>query len=117
IANPDIEIGVDPGTGGDSLNRGDLVRVAQGFTDGERAYIRIAGNSSVKLAQKFAAVAGVILPGIFAIENQRQRQRDARLDAFGDRARAAVEVLRGGGRVHAAVYEADQIVKIMIAKD
>ena len=108
MADPDVEIGVDPRTGRDSLHRGDFARFAQGFADGEGADIRIARNAPIKLAQKFAAIAGVILPGIFAVENQRQSQRAARVHAFGDGADTAVEVLGGGDSVHAAVNEADQ---------
>ena len=69
------------------------------------------------MTQEFAAVAGVILPGIFAVENQRQCQRAARVHAFDDNADAPIEVLGGVGGVHAAIDEADQIGKIMISKD
>ncbi len=117
MADPDVKVGIDPRTGRDSLHRGDFARFTQGFADGEGADVRVARNPPVELAQKFAAVAGVILPGIFAVENQRQGQRAARVHAFGDGADAAVEVFGGRARVHAAVNEADQIGKIMIAKD
>src|SRR5713101_4495520 len=66
VTNPDVEIGVDPRGGEDSASGRYFLVGRDGFAGGQRSKILIGLNSFVEFAQELAAVAGVVLPGIFA---------------------------------------------------
>ncbi len=68
--DPDIEIGVDPRRRKNAVVGGNFSCRGNRFACRQGTNIRIVVNPAVKLPQKFAAVAVVILPRIFAIENQ-----------------------------------------------
>src|SRR6266852_4672221 len=68
VTDPNIEIGVDPRSGEDSGGRGKFVGGGDSFAGRQRAEILSILNAFVKIAQEVAAAAGVILPGIFAVE-------------------------------------------------
>src|SRR6266446_509291 len=116
VTNPDVEIGVDPRGGENSAGGGDFLGGSDGFAGGQRAEILITLNAFVKFAQEFAAVAGVILPGIFAVEKQADGQRLLARDAFAEKTQTSVQVGGSGFAGHAAVDEADQVREMVVAK-
>ena len=115
-ANPHVEIGVDPGRGENSVVARDFSGGRGGLARRQRLNIGIVVDSPVKLPQKFAAVAAEIFPRIFSVQNQGNGQRAPDVDSLPDRANALVQILGRRIRIHAAVNEADQVRKIMIAK-
>ena len=66
--DPDVEIGVDPGSGKDAIHR--LRRQQpQGLAHGHRAHLPVLRDPAVQFAQKRPPVTVVIFPCIFAIED------------------------------------------------
>ena len=116
VADPDVEIGVDPGCRENPAVVGSVFCGGNRFAGGERAKIRIARYSLVEFAQKFATVARVIFPRIFAIEENGNRERVGALHTVSDVAKLAVQIGGGGFLVHAAVDESDEIGELVIAK-
>ena len=70
VADPHVEIRVDPRCRENSRRWREFRRPRRSLRGGERANIRIVLNVSIELAEKFAAVAGIIFPGVFAVQNQ-----------------------------------------------
>ena len=70
VADPDVEIGVNPRSRKNPRGRGDFSRGRDGLCDGKRTEIGVRFDAAIKLAQKFAAISGVVFPSVFAIEEQ-----------------------------------------------
>src|ERR1019366_7756043 len=67
-ADPDIEVGVDPGAREDVVQR--LGRhQAEGFAGGEGAQPRVVANTLVEFAQEGAAVVVIVFPGVLAVQD------------------------------------------------
>src|SRR6266446_6774906 len=116
VTDPDLKIGVDSGGGEVSADSRNFLGGGDGSVGGQRAEILIILNTFVKFAQEFAAVAGVIFPGIFAVEKQADGQRLLARDAFAEKTQTSVQVGGSGFAVHAAVDEADQVREMVVAK-
>ena len=87
MADPDVEVGVDPGTGVDA---GDFVGgdALEGFGDGDGGEGGILGDEAVEFFEEGAAAVVVVLPGVFAIEDDGDEGIAAFADvghAFNDR--------------------------------
>src|SRR5205085_10826562 len=91
VSDPNIEISVNPGTRENFADHGNLSRSSYGFARGEGAEIRIGLDTTVKLAQEFAAVAGVIFPGVFAVEKKTNRERLIAGDFFAEHAQTRMK--------------------------
>ena len=74
MADPHVEIGVNPGARKNLARHGDCSRGSNGFAGSECAKVGIGFDAPVKLSQEFAAVAWVILPSIFTIEKKTNRK-------------------------------------------
>ena len=82
MANPNIEIRVDPGSGENSGVRRNNAGGGDRFRRGERPKILISVDSAVKFAQEFAAISGIVFPGVFAVQKQANREWLRGLHAF-----------------------------------
>src|SRR5258707_12660021 len=74
-ALPIFKIRVDPRRRENSTGGRNVVRGCDRFTGGERAKILIVRDAAVELTEKFTTVARVIFPGIFAVEEDANRER------------------------------------------
>ena len=75
VANPNVKVGINPGSGKNPRSRRNFSSAGDGFTCRERAEVRVGFDAAVKFAQEFAAVAWVIFPGVFAIEKKANGER------------------------------------------
>src|SRR5437879_4686106 len=116
MANPHVEIGVDPGSGENPCGGGKRAGSGNRFGRGKGAKILIALDARVKLAKKRAAVSWVVFPGIFAVEKKANGEWLIARHVFSQMAHAVVQVGCSGFRVHAAVDKTDEIREMMIAK-
>src|SRR5258708_17152107 len=116
MADPDVEIGVDPGSGENSGGGGKIAGGANRFRRSDRAEILIAPDACIKLAEKSAAVPRVVFPGIFAVEKKTNGQRLIARHALSEMAHAIVKIGSSGFGVHAAVDETDEVREMVIAK-
>src|SRR5260370_31181463 len=116
MADPHVEIRVDPRSGKNSGGSWNFTAGGNGCAGCQRAEILVALNASVKLAEEDASVPSVVLPGVFAIEEKANCERLIALHGFSEMAHSNVEIRRGGFRVHAAVDETDKIGQVVIAK-
>src|SRR5260370_29353437 len=116
MADPDVEIGVDPGSGENAGGGGKIAGGANRFRRSERAEILIALDACIKLAEKRAAVPRVVFPGIFAVEKKTNGQRLIARHALSEMAHAIVKIGSSGFGVHAAVDETDEGREMVIAK-
>ena len=115
-ADPDVEIGIDPGSGEDTIDAHGLHQPG-GLGDGHGTHAGILGDTAVQLAQKFAAAFVVVLPGILAVQNNGHERIPSGLqDAGAIFPDAAQEVLRGGLFVHFRIHKADQVAQEVVAK-
>src|SRR5271165_1496426 len=71
--DPDIEVGVDPRPGYQPPQVTEVARLVarDGLADGHRLNLVVMLQGIVEAAQEFAPRLGVILPRIFAVENNR----------------------------------------------
>ena len=91
---------------------------AKRLAHGHRAHARVVGDAPVQLAQEGAAVAVVILPGVFAIQNDgHQRVAAGGQNAGAVFADAPQKIVGRRGGVHLGVDKADQVAQEMIAED
>src|SRR6266576_6248127 len=67
-ADPDIEVGRDPGARGDRIQTVEVVMPRDRFRDGYGFYPWSVLQRVVETAQEFAARLGIVFPGVFAIE-------------------------------------------------
>src|SRR5205807_4664774 len=116
VPDPNIEVSVNPGTWENFADHGNLSRSSYGFARGEGTEIRIGLDTTVKLAQEFAAVAGVIFPGVFAVEKKTNRERLIAGDFFAEHAQTRMKIGCGRFGFHAAIDEADEIRQVVITK-
>src|SRR5690349_3819626 len=116
MSDPHIEISVDPGSGENSRIGGDFASRSNRFACRQGTEVLIPGDSSVELAQEFAAIPGVIFPGVFAIEKQANRQGLRGSHTFAKFAKPSVQIGGGVLTVHAAVYKSDEVGKMVVAK-
>jgi hypothetical protein len=117
VADPHVEIRVDPRGWEYSLHRRRSGVGLYGFTDGEGADLGIVLNAAIKFAEELATVLRVVFPGVFAVENHADRCGAALRFTIADRADAAVQVLCGGYRAHPAIDEPDQIRNVVVAEE
>ncbi len=116
-ADPDIEVGVDPGAREDVVQR--LRRhQAERLAGGDGAKSRVVADALVEFAEERAAVEVIVFPRILAVEDDGHEG----VAAGGQNARAiladAVQEIGGGmGRFHLGIDEADQVAHEMIAED
>ena len=73
-------------------------------------------DAPVKLPEKFAAVARIIFPGIFSVEEDRDGQRTAALHALREVPQPSVQVGRSRARIHPAVDKSNEVRKVMVAE-
>src|SRR5260370_31900870 len=116
MANPHIEIGVDPGSGENPWSAGKRSGGGNRFGRRKGAKILIALDARIKLAKKRTAVPRVVFPGIFAVEIKANGEGLIARHVFSQVAHAIVKVGCSGFGVHAAVDETDTIRKMAIAK-
>jgi hypothetical protein len=103
-ADPDIEVGVDPGAGEDAVEGAGGV-AGDAFADGDGLHAGVGGDAGVELAEEFAAAFGEVLPGVFAVEDDGD-EGVAAVAVFAD---AGEEVVGGFFGAHFGVDEADQV--------
>src|SRR5260370_9401758 len=96
MADPDVEICVDPGSGENSSGGGNFAGGGDGFAGGESAEILVALDARVKLAQERAPVSRIVFPGVFAIEKKTNRERLIALHSLTQMAHSSMEIGRGG---------------------
>ena len=116
MTDPDVEIGVDPRRGENSRCDGNFTSGGDGFAGGEGPEILVALDAPIKLAEKGAAVARIVFPGVFAVEKKTNRKRLIAQHGFSQLAHAIVEIRRSGFGVHAAINEADEIGKMVVTE-
>ena len=116
MADPHVEIRVDPGSGENSSGGGNFAGGGNGFAGGQRAEILVALDASVKLAEEGASVSGVVFPGIFAVQKKTNREGLIAVHGFSEMAHSNVEIRRGCFGVHAAVNKTDKVGQVVIAK-
>jgi len=116
MAGPDVEIRVDPGAGDDVGDGGEFAGSGDRFRGGERADIGVSLDAGVETAEEIAAIAGEILPGVLAVENEGNSERAIGMGALADGADAAMKVFGGGVGGHAAVNKADEVGEIVVAE-
>src|SRR5207237_10186295 len=80
-ADPDIEIGIDPGTGHKGLQLWLVTMPRDGFRDGHRLHTGSFLESVIKAAQEFTARVRIVFPSVLAIEDDG----DDSVFAFGDK--------------------------------
>jgi len=115
-ADPDIEVGVDPGTGMDAGEFGGGEAV-EGFGNGDGGEGGILGDALVEVAEEGASVAIEVFPGVFAVEDDGDEGVLALVvEVAGVFADAVEEVVGGVGGVHAGVNEADEIAEEVVAE-
>src|SRR4029077_85737 len=117
VPNPNIEVRVDPRGREDSTRGAHFPSRRERLACGERAKIRVSFDALVELAQEFAPVTGIVFPGIFTIEKERDRQWLGALHALSERTQTTVQILRRGLSVHSAVDETDQVGKMVIPEE
>ena len=114
-ADPDVEVGVDPGPrrhmGQDAAGR-QLERLRSG--DGLE--IRVPRHQAIKALQEFPAVARIVLPAVFAVEDHGDHC-GAATGAPACSPDALVEVVSGGVGLHSGVHEADEVGKLVVAEE
>src|SRR6266481_1102539 len=117
VADPDVEIRVDPGGGENSGSGRNFAGSGDGFAGRERAEILIGLDAAVKFAEEGTAGARIVFPGVFAVQEKTNGERLIALDGFAEVSHAIVKI--GGGRFgfHAAVDKADEIGKMVIAEE
>src|SRR5690349_19812508 len=86
VANPNIEVSVNPGGRKNRRGRRDFSSSGDGFTGSQRTEIEIGFHAAVKLAQKFAAIARVVFPGVFSVEKETNSKRLIAGDFFAEKA-------------------------------
>src|SRR5579859_895865 len=116
MADPDVKVCVNPGRRKNSGARRNVARCGDGFAGSERPDILICLHAAVEFAQKLAPVPRKILPGIFAIEKNANRQRLGRLHPLAKIPKLAVKVRSCVFSAHPAVDEADEVREMMVAK-
>src|SRR5947207_13000793 len=68
-ADPRVEVGVKPGAWGQRMQQIDIAVARDCLRDRKRLDGGIVLQSFVEAPQKFASRLGVILPGVFAVQN------------------------------------------------
>ncbi len=116
VANPNIEIRVNPGSGENPRVGWNVARRGNRLGRSERPEILISLDAPVKFAQKLAAIPRIVFPGIFAIEKQAHREGLSGLHVFSKRSKPAMQIRGGILAIHAAINETDEIGKVVIAK-
>ena len=69
MANPDVKIRIDPRARKNAIESLYVARRCNGLRDRQCANFGVLLNTRLKLAEEFAPVARIILPGVLAIEN------------------------------------------------
>src|SRR6516225_6307236 len=72
-ADPDVEVGIDPGARHNVGERSRLYEV-QGLAGSYTADFRVALEQIIELSEKRPAVLAIELPRVFTIENQRNHR-------------------------------------------
>src|SRR5229473_672671 len=116
MADPHVEIGVNPGSGENPGSGGKRAGGGNRFGRREGAKILIALDACVKLAKKRPAVPGVVFPGIFAVEKNTNGEGLIARHVFSQMAHAIVKIGCSRSGVHAAIDKTDKIREVVIAK-
>src|SRR6266567_8038619 len=116
MADPHVEVGVDPGCGENPGSGGNFTGYGNGFAGGECAEVLIALDPDVKFAQEPAAVARVIFPSVFAVEKKTDGERVIDRHAFTEMTQPIMEICRGFLCIHAAVNETDEVCQVVVPK-
>ena len=90
----------------------------EGFADSHGFEGTIGGDQAVEFFEERPAVALVMLPGVFPVENDRHECVAAQgVDAAGVVANAIEEVRGGLGGLHARVDKADEVAQEVVAEE
>src|SRR5207247_10877724 len=116
VGNPHVEICVDSRGGENSSGGGNSAGGGDGFGCSKRAEILVVLDASVKLAEKRAAVPWIVFPGVFAVEEETDRERLIGLHCFSEVPHAGVEVGGIGLGIHSALNVRDEVGQVVIAK-
>src|SRR6266436_8043591 len=116
MADPHVEIRVDPGRGKNSGGDGNFAGGGNGLGGGQRTEILVTLDASVKLTEEGASVPRVVFPGIFPIEEKTDGERLIALHGFAEMAHSIVEIGGCGFGVHAAIDKTNKIGQVVIAK-
>ena len=117
VSNPDIEIRADPRPRENPFHNR-LAGVSWMASLTVRG--RISGSSSIlliKFSQEIPAVARVVFPRVFAVEDYAHRCGSAGRLTISDCANPPVQVIRRNIRAHPAVNKSNQIRQIMVAEE
>ena len=68
-ADPDIEVGVNPGAGCQRIQDIDIAMLRDSFRNCKRFDRGIVLQSIVEASQEFASGFGIVLPGVFTVQN------------------------------------------------
>src|SRR5262249_8889032 len=117
MADPDVEIRVNPGAGKDAGQLTNRRRATLGHRD--RPQLRVNLEPAIEGAQEGTAAIGEMLPGVLAVEDDR----DEGFSPAGSLGVTATgldqpgnEILRGLFRRPARVHETDSVGEQVIAK-
>src|SRR5918999_5160475 len=85
VADPDVEVAVDPRTG--EYRRQAIRSVCAGLAHRDGSQVRMRGQTRIERAEEWPALAWVVLPGVLAVQNHRDRRllasRSCRVPASG----------------------------------
>ena len=114
-ANPDVVIGVDPGARDDVRQRARLGQ-PQRLACRDGAQLRVGSHATVKRLQEFPPVAGVVFPGVFAVQDHRNHRRPL-AGASSYRLNALVQIGGGDLGIHAGIGKPNQVGKLVVAEE
>src|SRR5438874_6962240 len=89
-ADPDIEVGVNPGAGRQRMEDVDVAVPRNGLGKSKRFDRRIILQGIVEASQEFASGLGIVFPGVFTVQNDGY---DSILTARYKRLRAVLNVM------------------------
>src|SRR5260370_7125969 len=116
MADPHVEIRVDPGRGKNSGGDGNFAGGGNGLGGGQRTEILVTLDASVKLTEEGASVPRVVFPGIFPIEEKTDGERLIALHGFAGMAHSIVEIAAGGFCVHPLIAQTTKTTHVVTAK-
>src|SRR5687768_16199139 len=110
MADPDVEVSVDPRAGKDRWQR--LPRLRARLAHGHRAQFRMRLEAAVERSQEWPPLSVIVFPGVLPVEDDEDGglfPAGARLEALPGLAEPAHEVLGRDLAVPPGVGEADQV--------
>src|SRR5262249_52416762 len=109
MADPDGEVVVNP-TAREQIGQRVARRMfVEEFANLHRAHVPVADAAFVKGAEESNAAAGVVLPAVFAVENDAHQSWPIAGDGGPDTVELTDKIVGRGYRIATLVVEADQI--------